>query len=355
MLAWLAPLAGCTLDDEENHGSFERVPTVEIQRLEPELLRDTALFGGQLGSESSVMLKSEVEGIVAAIEFQEGQRVEEGAILVRLRSDEQGAQLREAEANLSLAVADAKRAEQLITRNATAQSKRDQAVAKLGVAQARLELARVALQRTRIRAPFDGVVGMRLVAPGDFVTDKDSLVQIDAVDRLQAYFAMSEFLLPFAKVGFPVEVMVSPYPGERFPGKVFFVSPTLETNSRRIMVKAWVPNGHGKLAAGLYANIEVEIRRQENALILPESAVVADRLGTFVWRIGDDELAERVPIEVGLRKEGKVEVTRGLHAGDRIVTAGTHKVSVGKKVATAALLPSGQASAQTEGEAGEGT
>jgi membrane fusion protein (multidrug efflux system) len=196
---------------------------------------------------------------------------------------------------------------------------------------------------------------MRLVAPGDLVTDKDSLVQIDAVDRLQAYFAMSEFLLPFAKVGFPVEVMVSPYPGERFPGKVFFVSPTLETNSRRIMVKAWVPNGHGKLAAGLYANIEVEIRRQENALILPESAVVADRLGTFVWRIGDDELAERVPIEVGLRKGGKVEVTRGLHAGDRIVTAGTHKVSVGKKVAAAAPLLSGQASAQAEGEAGEGT
>ena len=152
-----------------------------------------------------------------------------------------------------------------------------------------------------------------------------------------------------------MEVMVAPYPGERFPGKVFFVSPTLETNARRIMVKAWVPNEHGKLAAGLYANIEVEIRRDENALLVPESAVVADRLGTFVWSVDREDVATRVPIEVGLRKGGQVEVIGGLVGGERIVTAGTHKVSAGKKVAYSDMSTSGRATVSAEEPGGEGT
>lgn len=347
---------GCRPGADANRGSFDQVPTVEIRQVEPELLRDVVKFGGQLGSERSVLLKSELEGVVESIEFAEGQRVSEGDILVELHDDEQRARLREAEANLALATSEAKRAAALLSKNAAATAQRDRTRAEQRIAEARVELAKVELRRTKIRAPFDGVVGMRLVARGDFVTDKDSLVQIDAVDRLQAYFAMSEVLLPYATVGYPVDILVSPYPGERFPGKVFYVSPTLDESARRIMVKAWVPNENHKLAAGLYANIEVEIRREENAILLPESAVVADRHGTFVWRVGDEDIAERVPIQVGLRKGGTVEVTLGLHAGDRVVVAGTHKVNEGKKVAAAVLPSAGQASTLGEGApVGEGT
>jgi membrane fusion protein (multidrug efflux system) len=343
-------------EGEGDRDSWEKVPTVEVMTVEPELLRDTVKFGGQLSSEKSVLLKSELEGVVASIEFEEGQRVKKGQTLIRLRSDEMRARLQVAEANLALAAAESDRTHKLLDRKAAAQSQRDRRTAELAVAEARVELARVDLARTRITAPFDGVVGMRLVQPGAFVTDKDALVQIDAVDRLQAVFAMSEVLLPFASVGYPIEVLVAPYPGEKFPGKVFFVSPTLDTAARRILTKAWVPNEHGKLAAGLYANIEVEIARREGAIILPESAVVSDRVGTFVWRIGEEEIAERIPVEIGLRKHGRVEVTLGLRAGDRVVTAGTHKVNAGKKVAAAMELPAGQASVPPEGEpVGEGT
>jgi membrane fusion protein (multidrug efflux system) len=357
-IAWLAPLtlvvAGCGGGDSEE-SSFDKVTTVEVLRVEPERLRDTVKFGGQLGSEKSVQLMSELEGILATVEFAEGQRVAAGDVLFRLRSDEQAARLKEAEANLALARSEAGRAEKLLSKNAGAQAARDRAKAELGVALARVELARVALSQTTVRAPFDGVMGIRMVDPGDYVTDKVTLGRIDAVDRLQATFAMSEIALPFARVGIPVEILVAPYPGERFPGKVFFVSPTLDEATRRIIVKAWVPNDHGKLAAGLYANVEVEIRSQDNSILVPESAVVADRLGTFVWSVADDDVASRVNVEIGLRQAGRVEITRGLSGGERIVTAGTHKVSDGKAVSVAPAPVSGTARVPTKERAGEGT
>ena len=165
-------------------------------------------------------------------------------------------------------------------------------------------------------------------------------MQIDAIERLQLSFAISEEGFLFAKPGATLEVRVGPYPNETFPGTVFFVSPSLDPVARRVIVKAWVPNEHRRLRAGLFANVDFEIARRENAILVPESAVVFDRSGTYVWKIDDESVATRVPIEVGLRKHGRVEATLGLQPGDVIVTAGTHKLSEGKKVASVAAARS---------------
>ena len=149
---------------------------------------------------------------------------------------------------------------------------------------------------------------------------------------------------------------VGPYPGEVFPGKVFFVSPTLDPATRRILAKAWVPNPDGRLRAGLFASVDMEIGERENAILVPESALILDRQGTYVWKLLEDNVATRAPVEVGLRQKGRVEVTLGLQPGDRIVTAGAHKVSEGKKVlvAQAGGVPSGQARREPPPDAGAG-
>ena len=180
-------------------------------------------------------------------------------------------------------------------------------------------------------------MGARYVAPGDRITDKKALVRIDAIDRLQLSFAISEQGVAFARTGVKLEVRVRPYPDEIFPGEVFFVSPSLDPATRRMILKAWVPNTDHRLRPGLFANVDLEIAQRENALLVPESAVVFDREGTYVWRLRD-EVAERVPIEIGLRKSGRVEVTLGLAPGDTIVTAGTHKVVEGRKLRAAELV-----------------
>ncbi len=250
ILAIALATAGC---DSNGAGSDEgdrtKQVSVEVHRVEPRLLRDVEIFGGQLAAEHSVMLKPERSGVITEILFEEGQRVKQGDVLFRLRDDEEKARLAEAEAQLALAREVDKRTRSLVTRNAASEAQRDEAVAELAVAKARVELARVELARTEIRAPFDGVVGMRLVSLGDRVSaggmrggSESSLVQIDAIDRLELTMAVSEHGVLYGRVGAPVELSVLPYPGEKFAGEIFFVSPTLEPSTRRVYMKAWVPN-----------------------------------------------------------------------------------------------------------------
>ncbi len=330
--------SGCGPGKAGSGPAAEKPPiTVELLKIEPQLLRDTATFSGQLDAEYSVELKAETSGVIADVLFEEGQTVKKGAVLFRLRDDEQKARLAEAVANRDLADEVWDRTQQLVSRDAASEAQKDRAAAELAVAKARVDLARLALDRTRIAAPFDGVVGARFVAPGDRITDKKALVRIDAIDRLQLSFAVSEQGVAFARTGVKLAVHVRPYPDEAFPGEVFFVSPSLDPATRRMILKAWVPNSERRLRPGLFANVDLEIAEREGAMLIPESAVVFDREGTYVWRLRD-EVAERVPIEIGLRKNGRVEVKLGLAAGDTIVSAGTHKVVEGRKLRAAELV-----------------
>ena len=348
--------AGCGPDGAgAKHG--ERRVTVEVMRVEPQLLVDVAVFSGQLEAEHSVMVQPEIAGIIESIDFEQGQYVEEGSVLFTLRSREQVAKLREAEANRDLARSRWNRAKQLVSRDASSVAARDEAHAEFEMAQARVDLARLELDRTRIRAPFDGAVGERLVDIGERVEQDTELLSVDAIDRLQLTFGITDEGLSLARVGMKVYARVRPYPGEKFEGEVFFVSPTLDPRNRRIWIKAWIPNGDRRLRPGLFANVDLELRRIEDALVVPESAVSVDRRGAYVWQIDEEGVASRRPVELGLREGGVVEVVRGLRAGASVVTAGAHKVSEGVKVQAAAEPLVGRApGAPSEGSlAGEGT
>jgi membrane fusion protein (multidrug efflux system) len=326
-------LLGCADGD----ASEAPPPTVvvEVLRVEPELFVDTAVFSGQLDAEFSVTIKPEIQGVIEAVEFEQGQTVKKGDVLFRLRDGEQVAKLREAEANRDLAHVRWKRSSQLVSHNASSAAAADAARAEWEVARARVDLARVDLERTRIRAPFDGVVGQRRVDPGAPVEEEDALTRIDAVDRLQLTFAISDDGLPFARPGMRVNAWVRPYPGEKFPGEVFFVSPSLDPTNRRIWVKAWIDNADRRLAPGLFANVDLELRREAKAIVLPEAAVAIDRQGPYVWKLGEDDRVTRLPVEVGVRERGVVEIVQGLPVGTRVVSAGIHKVSEGTTVRAA--------------------
>lgn len=309
--------------------------SVESMRIELGPLVDVAVFSGQLDAEYSVMVKPEIEGIVESVEFEQGESVKAGDVLFRLRSREQAARLREARANRDLAQQRWKRTQQLLSREASSRDQADVAQAEFEIAEARVELAGVELERTRIRAPFDGVVGQRFVDPGARVEEDTELVRVDSIDRLQVTFGVSDEGLPHVATGLKVNVWVRPYPGEKFPGEVFFVSPTLDPRNRRIWVKAWIDNAERRLAPGLFANVDLEVRRVEAALVVPESAVAIDQQGPYVWLIDAERRVSRRPIEIGLRERGIVEVVQGLSPGLEVVIAGTHKVTEGKQVVIA--------------------
>ena len=322
------------------HGDFKPPPpVVEVFTVEPETVRDTITLVGQLDSESSVEVRPELDGIIESIDFVEGQTVVKGDVLIRLRNAEQNAHVRETRARAKLAEEIFRRITALAAREVTAQAEFDKASAELEVARSEVQLREVELEKTLVRAPFDGVVGARLVSPGERVRRSTKLVRIDAVDRLQLVFAVPEIGVPFVRTGMPVKITVKPYPEIQFDGEVFFVSPTLDAATRRLSLKAWVPNPGRKLQPGLFANLEVQLSERLQALVVPDSAVLVDQSGPFVWRVGSDGKAMRAPIEIGLRKAARVEITSGLEPGDRIVSAGTQKVTEGAEVTIAGTAP----------------
>jgi membrane fusion protein (multidrug efflux system) len=312
---------------------------VETVLVESRLFSERVEVVGQLAAAESVVVRPEVAGIVGSIEFDEGQRVSKGDVLFVLRSEEQRAALREAEANRVFAADVFDRTEKLSKVKVSAVSELTQARARVAAAQAVVDLARVNLERTRILAPFDGALGARSVSPGDWVDVGADLVQIDAVDRLQLQFSLPENAIALAEPGLEVTARVAAYSGEGFTGVVYFISPALDEESRRLALKAWVPNAKGRLRPGMFSRVELEVERTEQAVVIPESAIANDAAGSYVWRVGSESLAERAAVELGTRRDGQVVIISGLAPGDTIVTSGTHKVYEGGGVRSPEDVP----------------
>jgi membrane fusion protein (multidrug efflux system) len=325
---------------------------VEVVDVRPEAIRDVVDLVGQLDAELSVQIRPEISGVIASIEFQEGQAVAKGDVLFRLNDDEQRARLQEAEAERELSRAVFERTRKLADRDISSAAQLDKARAELARDVARVEASRTTLERTTLRAPFDGMMGARLVSPGARVEPEDVLGQIDHIDRLQLVFTLPESVVALARTGLPFEFGVAPYPGETFRGEIVFLAPTIDPATRRMLVKGLVPNPDRRLRPGLFANIRAEIGRNDSALVLPESALALDREGTFVWRVTSDDAAERAGVETGIRTGGRVEIVNGLQAGDRVVAAGTNKVRAGSRVRAAG--PEGSSREPSTAEVGEG-
>ena len=317
-------------------------PAVEVVTLAQEAFRETAALLGELRAVESVVVKSEVAGVIERIGFEEGQAVAKGAVLFELRDDERLARLHEAEAQLALAEDQFGRTQRLASRNAAAEAQLERDRAEVAVARARVERYRAEWERTRIRAPFDGLVGARQVSPGARITPEDALVRVDAVDPMELAFTIPESALPLARIGAPFELQVASYPDRWFPGALSFIAPSVDSQTRRVLCKGRVPNPGHLLLPGMFAEVRAQLGERQ-AFLVPEEALVNDPDGFFVWRIGPDDGAERVPVEVGARESGRVEVRAELRPGDRIVSAGTHKVRAGEKVKpVAATSPTGR-------------
>jgi membrane fusion protein (multidrug efflux system) len=348
----LAAFSACAGGDGAKPGAGGPPPVfVEVVSVEPEAIRDVVSLVGQLEADESVLVRPELDGVVAAVLFQEGRRVDAGQELFRLRDDEERARLREAEARSRLAADTDRRMKALARDTVVSEAEIVRAARELDAAAAEAETARVRLDRTHIRAPFAGYAGARLVSPGDRVGRTTGLVTIHSTDRLKLVFTLPEAYASLARTGTPVAVGVAAWPAESFPGEVYFVAPAVDPRSRLLLLKASVPNPDARLRPGLFAQVRVEIDRRDAALVLPDSALAADAQGWYVWRVAREDKAERVAVEPGIRRDGRVEVRSGLQAGDRVVSAGTNKLFPGA-IVKAAPAAGGAAAAREPAEAG---
>ena len=290
---------------------------------------------GTLLSNEAVTVSSEIPGRLKEIHFQEGQPVEQGAPLFTLDNSVYQAQLDDAEAKLKLAEQTNKRTSTLFTNKyATAQSA-DEAASNLAVSTAATELARVQLEKTRIVAPFSGIVGLRHVSVGEYITAGQALVNLEAIDPVKADFRVPEKFLPAIRVGQTIRIKVDAFPDANFEGKVYAIDPKLDVAGRSLLVRALVPNRDQRLRPGLFARVTVLLQLKEDALSVPEQAIVPQGDSQYVFKIVDGK-AQLTKVVTGTRRDGRVEIVEGLAVGDQVVTAGQLKIRDGSAVSIVA-------------------
>jgi membrane fusion protein, multidrug efflux system len=290
---------------------------------------------GSLRSDESVTLRPEVAGRITDIMFKEGERVTKGATLVRLDPSINTADVQQARANLTLAQSKYDRAVDLASRNFISGQARDEAKNNLEVAQAAFALASAKLAKTELKAPFSGLIGLRVVSVGDYVKEGADLVNLESIDPLKVDFRVPETFLKQVQVGQSVEVTLDALPGKSYDGKVFALNPLVDAAGRAIVIRAQVRNQDTSLRPGMFARVRLITREEKEAMVLPEQALVPQGNEQYVFRVVDGKVS-RVKVETGQRRDGKVEIVAGLAKGDEVVTAGQLKLRDGVQVRTAA-------------------
>jgi membrane fusion protein (multidrug efflux system) len=294
---------------------------VEVVELKPTTVKEDLQAVGALRSNESVMLRPEVSGRIAAINFRDGQPVKKGQVLVALDATLNEAEVAQARAELELARNNLKRTEDLARKSFVSDSAQEQAAANAEVLAARLKLAEARLAKMRVTAPFDGVVGIRSVSVGDYVKDGADLVNIEDIAQLKVDFRLPERYFPQLRVGQAVEVAADALPGSRYRGTIDAINPRIDANGRSLEVRARLTNTDGRLRPGMFARVRVIVGERAAALLVPEEAIVPLGDDFFVYTVADGK-AKRVRVKLGVRREAMVELLEGVKAGDLVVTAG---------------------------------
>ncbi|MDP3408454.1 efflux RND transporter periplasmic adaptor subunit [Bosea sp. (in: a-proteobacteria)] len=317
---------------------------VEVARIERATVNEEVEALGTLAADESVVIAPEIAGRVIALGFREGQRVEKGQLLVKLDTAILDAELKQLQADLSLARDTFQRNQSLVQRGAGTQVALEQATAQLASSEARIQLAQAKLAQSAIMAPFNGVVGLRSVSVGDYVAVGKQLITLTNIDPIKVDFRVPEIFLGQVKVGQTISLKVDAVPGADFRGQIFAVDPVVDVNGRAIRLRATVPNADLVLKPGLFARVTIVVDRRENAMLIPESAVVPDGVGKIVY-IVENGKAKRVPVELGKRLPGKVEIVKGLTPQMQVVSSGQMRLREGATVSIKNAQPPVQTSA----------
>jgi membrane fusion protein, multidrug efflux system len=329
--AGTAPTATGAVSAAPKSGGAPSAVAVEAIKVAVQPMPQSITAVGSLRSDESITVRPEVAGRISEILFKEGERVARGATLIRLDPAINKAEVEQGRANLKLAQSKYDRAVDLAKSNFISGQARDEAENNLRVAEAGVQLAEARLAKMEIKAPFAGIIGLRVVSVGDYAKEGSDIVNLESIDPLKVDFRVPEVYLRQIQVGQTLHVSLDAIPGKTFEGKVFAVNPLVDAAGRAIVIRALVRNSDTSLRPGMFARVRLITRDMKDALAVPEQAIVPQGDDQYVFKVADGR-ALRVKVEVGQRRDGKVEIVKGLEPTDMVITAGHLKIRDGVPV-----------------------
>ncbi|MGL4635534.1 MAG: efflux RND transporter periplasmic adaptor subunit [Beijerinckiaceae bacterium] len=322
-----------------------QAPTVEVLPVSAGVITEIAEAVGSTRAFESVVINAKISGIVEAVSFEEGSTVKAGQELIRIDSAERKADLEAAKA--TIAQEEAKRnelrtkldrAQQLrrsgsgteaLVDDLTAQVKTSDSAIQSALARERASQAR--MNDVVIRAPFAGRVGIRQISVGTFLDSKTSITTLDDISRVRLDFQIPENLLARIKTGAAIKASSSAFGSRKFDGIVAVIDTRIDTVTRSVKLTAIVDNKDLSLRPGMFMNAWLEVTKRENALLVPEEALVGEGPLQIAFAVKDNKIERRV-VKIGQREDGKVEITEGLALGEQIVVRGLQRVRGGMTV-----------------------
>ena len=285
---------------------------------------------GTLYPQQEITVTSEIAGRINQLPFKEGELIHKNDLLIYLDDTVLQAGLKKAKAAIILSQLKYERAKSLLAKGSGAQSEVDQMLSELKINEASVVLAEAQLQKTQIRAPFSGYVGITKIDSGEYITPGQVIAQLSDISALKLNFRLPETYYQVLKTGQIVEIEVGALPNQKFMGKVVSIDPQIDVGGRSVLLQAQIANPDLILKPGLFANVELIIETHENALLVPEQAIQYNNLAiennTFVYLIkkNKDNHDEAViqPVTIAVHENGKVEVSKGIKKDDLVITSG---------------------------------
>ncbi len=299
---------------------------------------------GLLESIRGVDVSAATAGLVKEIAFESGARVTTGQMLVQLDSSVETADLRSSEADLPRLQAEYDRQRDLAARGFAAQAKLQEARANYDAQLARIASLRATIERRVISAPFDGVLGIRLVDKGQYLQPGTRIANLQDLSAMRVRFIVSQRELANIAVGQQLRVTVDAYPDRSFAGTITAIEPQVDLQSGVVQVQAEIPNGDSRLRPGMFAKLEIVLPQQKNVLAVPTVAVSYNLYGESLYVVREGKpgsdgkpalTAERVTVRTGEQQDGHVVILEGLKPGDRVVTLGQLRLQNGAAVTLA--------------------
>ncbi|MEI6034343.1 MAG: efflux RND transporter periplasmic adaptor subunit [Verrucomicrobiae bacterium] len=297
---------------------------------------------GSLKPVNGLVLRADLPGDVEAIGFESGARVKKGDLLVQQDVSEERAQLRAAEARQRLSEGNLKRFQGLLAKRVSSQSDYDQSSAECLEAQAKCEEIRAVVEKKTIRAPFDGVAGIRMVNVGEYLQPGDSIVPLQSMSPIYVNFSLPQQNLADVEVGSVVRLTLSGTGGRVFAGKITAVDSVVNEATRNFLVQGTLENPDGLLRPGMFAGVEVVLPAEKPVLAIPATSVSYAPYGDSVFVVGEMKSEKTGKpfsgvtqhfVKLGEARGDMVEVLSGVGVGDEVVTSGVFKLRPNAAVA----------------------
>lgn len=309
--------------------------TIATSTVQQESWQPSLSAVGSMVAVNDVYVTNEVPGKVARIQFESGQHVKDGEVLLQLDDEVDRAELAGLQAELGLAEVQFNRASRLVQERTLSQSDYDEAKARLESARANVESKRALIAKKTIRAPFSGLLGIRRVDLGQYLAAGSDIALLQSLDPIYVDYTLPERFLADIDVDQAIELKVQAYPDEVFHGRIEALNPGIDPGTRSVNIRAILDNPNRLLRPGMFAEVRTLLPRRNSVLTLPQQAITYAPYGNSVFVVTEAEgqkVVQRRQVKTGTVRDGRIEIAEGLQEGDEVVSAGQNKLRNGQPV-----------------------